>query len=150
MKKIINKIKDLGAEIIAIVFLVVVSLILIVIIGAYARYWVYQNWEIGSQPFTTWVSEDESIEIKVKTYGDATGTIKLEDETIDFNAYFLGHIFSVVLYEGDKPDEIMIEEWWCSYKSKNKFVAKVSKSTTYFQEGQKIVFRKVEEDHNEN
>lgn len=139
-----KKIRCFVLQSVCIVALLTITFVLVLVINSFVRHWQFENWYLGKQPFTTWISEDGTIEINVETYGDLTVTIKLEDETIQFNdATFVGYNHTIVMGEGDEQNKILVEWWSCKFKTKNKFVATIDKST-YFQEGQKIVFNKVE------
>ena len=100
-----------------------------------------------SQANTKWVSEDKTIVFYVDDNYQATGTMNIENETVDFymtNDTGAGmHIFPLSVLEEDIIDtEDKYEYWLCSFKNKRKFVATV-KDTTYFEVGQEIIFYRV-------
>ena len=98
--------------------------------------------KISSQPNTKWVSEDGTIEFYVHENGEATGTIVVSGDTVEIllacNPYKNILIFPIT--KEDNP--LAAEQWICSYKSMDKFVATVQWGE-YSEAGQEIVFHKV-------
>lgn len=101
-----------------------------------------------SQPNTKWVSDDGTISFYVDGNKHATGEMIINDEYVEF--YIVGDMGAGIhIYDIDVIDDEIVyqqnryEYWLCSFKSKNKFVAEVKK-TTYFEVDQKITFEKVQ------
>ena len=148
MKIVLKKIDMIKViTIIAMVFV----LLLVIVIGFVA---VNKHWRmtrcLNSQPNTTWISEDKTIVFSVDPNTKITGTINLDEKCYDFYLVdFMGadiiiYPTSAIEKEGPIDDNEKYEYWSCSYKSKKKFVATVKK-TTFFEEGQKITFYRVDE-----
>lgn len=103
------------------------------------------------QKSSKWASEDGSIVFTVDDVNAyATGKMVIEDNEIDFfltTDMGLGmYLYSInVLNTMIETPEEEYEYWHCSYKSKNKFVATVKK-TTFFDIGDTIEFNKVTDD----
>lgn len=100
-----------------------------------------------NQPNTTWTSDDERIIFTVDTNNWAKGKMIIDDKPVEFymtNDMGSGmHIYPITVFENNIIDEATKYEYWlCSYKSKNKFVITV-KRTTYFNIGDTIEFNKV-------
>ena len=102
------------------------------------------------RPNTTWVSEDGSIVFTVFETGLATGTMTVEDETIEiyitcYQTYgMLIYPISVAVDGVTKPN-LHFECWSNYYASEDAYIAKVSSETTYFEKGQNIIFIRVDD-----
>ena len=109
------------------------------------------------RPDTTWVSEDGTIVFTVSESGSGTGTMTVEDETIEFyfSAYFDHGIYifpiSVTTEEIPEPTlpnllirDLEFEYWGNSSTGKDIYIVYVWE-TTYFEKGQEIVFHRVDD-----
>ena len=101
------------------------------------------------QEDTKWASDDGTINFYVDSDRKATGEMVVDGECIEF--YITDNMAAEIsIYDKRVLDdefikeEDMYENWICSYKSKDRFVATVEK-TTYFKVGQKISFKKIKE-----
>ena len=98
-----------------------------------------------SQANTKWKSEDGSIVFSVDNNNLATGEMIIDNETIEFclstDFGIDMYLFPIDVLNEDGPIDTSdrYELWICSYKSKEKFVAKVEE-TTFFNIGDKITF----------
>lgn len=103
---------------------------------------------INRQENTTWRSEDGTITIHIHKQNETpTGTMTVEGEQIEFNAFFDLMGFGIDIYpreEGKNFVDDSFERWDLRSKSKEKFVA-VVKETTYFARGQRITFHRIDE-----
>ena len=116
-----------------------------------------QRWYHGKrpvdQPGSVWVSEDSNITIIVGSddvFRDSYAIVKNGDETITFLCAFSGITTELELCSTDaredgltSTDEIY-ERWYGEVIFSDRFTATVEK-TTYFEEGQKIKFYRVDE-----
>ena len=101
------------------------------------------------QPNTKWISADKSIVLNVDSEHTVTGTIKIGSNDIKICVFFereagTGMRIFPEMNEKEYATTEELEYWSCWYKSKKKFVATV-KTTTFFEEDQKITFYRVEE-----
>ena len=109
------------------------------------------EWKLCQQPNTKWLSEDGIITFCVDDSGKTTGTMQINGEEIEIyategplNSTTL-HIFPIAVLQDEMiSEEDKYEYWTCSYKSEERFIATV-KTTTYFEEGQKITFHRVDD-----
>ena len=109
------------------------------------------RWKLVRQPDTRWESEDGTITFYVDENCVATGTILINGEEVEI-CLLEGPLRSVeldvfpidIVETGITSSEDRYEHWLCSYKSEKRFVATV-KNTTYFEEGQKITFHRVDD-----
>lgn len=94
---------------------------------------------------TVWRSTDGAVEFTVPDNKYAGfGTITKDGNTVEvyivadtgsgMYVYYKSVLDGDVIYTKDR-----IEKWYCSYKSKERFIAEVEE-TTYFEVGQKIEF----------
>ena len=107
------------------------------------------KWKVCSQANTKWVSADGTIVFCVNDNHKATGTMLINGEIIDIymaegplrseemHIYPKSVLQHEVISENDK-----YEFWICSYKSEQKFIATVEK-TTFYETGKKITFHRV-------
>ena len=103
----------------------------------------------SDQPETTWSSADGSIIMYIDSEGIGHGTLYIENEIVEF-LYANGPGPELYLYLPTAVDdtgvwhyEYMLEEWYGIYRSDNHFKA-IVKNTTFFEEGQKILFYRVD------
>lgn len=109
------------------------------------------KWKLVRQPNTKWVSEDGTITFYVDENCVATGTMLIDGEEIEIllregplRSVELG-VYPIDYFEReDRSPEDKYEHWLCAYKSAKRFIATV-KTTTYFEEGQKITFHRVDD-----
>ncbi len=105
---------------------------------------IYKRHPFG-QPNTVWRSTDGAVEFTVPDNKYAGfGTITKDGNTVEvyivadtgsgMYVYYKSVLDGDVIYTKDR-----IEKWYCSYKSKERFIAEVEE-TTYFEVGQKIEF----------
>lgn len=104
------------------------------------------------QANTTWSSTDGSITFHMDNNCETTGTITVNEETHDVVIYFDAgtsmHVYSAdILEDTQEPYEheneyYLREKWSCVFTSKSTFYIKV-KETTYFEIGDTITFKKV-------
>ena len=131
-------------KIIAIVLSIYIS---ITLSGCHLLYKSWTGKRPCDQPDTSWISEDGSIYFYVDEGHRSTGTMQVDGENIDvYVAMGLGatiRIYPLSSLQGNTVKGECIEEWIGKFK-KDKFTAKVLE-TTYFEEGQKIKFYRVDE-----
>lgn len=97
----------------------------------------------GDQPFSKWVSEDETISIEINGNGAGYGTLKTSDETIDiYFATGCARLIDIYRMVDGKPKGL-IERWEGDFKKEYMFTATVSQKTTYYKIGEKIKFVRV-------
>ena len=99
------------------------------------------------QPDTIWISEDGSISIQVNSYQQATGTLWVDNQKITFIFTNAGPKIELYMLEakdrlGKYPEE-RYEYWLGKYKRDDQFTAIVME-TTFFTEGDRIVFYRVD------
>ena len=105
------------------------------------------------QPGSVWVSEDSNITIVVGSddvFRDSYAIVKNGDETMTFLCAFNGITTELELCSTDAREDNIIstdeiyENWSAKVIFSDRFTATVEK-TTYFEEGQKIKFYRVDE-----
>ena len=91
---------------------------------------------------TTWMSEDGMIVFSVSESGPITGTLMRENQIISlYIAFETGAGTAMYIYPESGVAKNHYEYWACSFKSEETFTATV-KETTFFEVGQKIVFKR--------
>ena len=132
-------------KIIAIVLSICIS---ITLSGCHLLYKSWTGKRPCDQPNTSWVSEDGSIYFHVDKEQQATGEMIVNKERIQF-VFVNGPGIEMRIYD-IKSNEFEIRqakyqyEHWIGKFKKDEFTAKVLE-TTYFEEGQKIKFYRVDE-----
>ena len=129
-------------KIIAIVLSIYIS---ITLSGCHLLYKSWTGKRPCDQPDTSWISEDGSIYFHVGE--NIIGTMQVDGENIDvYISMGLGatiRIYPLSSLQGNAVKGECFEEWIGKFK-KDEFTAKVLEST-YFEEGQKIKFYRVDE-----
>ena len=98
------------------------------------------------QPYSKWISEDETIYFETNENGAGYGTLKTSDGSIDI--YFAtgrAKVIDIYRMVGGKPNGL-IERWEGDFKKDYMFIAVVSEKTTYYQKNEKITFYRVDDD----
>ena len=100
----------------------------------------------NNQPGTTWVSQDGSVRFTIREDKVGEGTLIHDGKTVCFvlveDMAVTMMLCDPVIYSNDGiRGEDIYEKWICHFYSKDKFVATVIQ-TTYFSEGQRIIFCK--------
>ena len=111
-----------------------------------SMYYYYYMHNPGTQPNSTWVSEEGNVVIHM---GESNqGAIYIEQEGSTFEALFslglyqVAHVYDLDVKEKEGVSkEDLYEEWSCVMKGDNTFIVTV-KTTTFFTEGEKITFHK--------
>lgn len=105
------------------------------------------------QPLTTWRSEDGRVEFSIPEdmFMDPTGIIKADGQEIDVTFYMTTVetgisvvITDSIIWVDGRYQAQHLEDWGSQVISKKEFRVEVKK-TTYFQEGDIIVFHRVDE-----
>ena len=110
-------------------------------------YKTYIGREPTWQPYTTWVSEDGNITIKIDSGGEGSGTIVADEDTIPF--YYAAAGPTLYLYKSEAADspaiyqEWQYECWVGSFRYYDRFTVTVEE-TTFFEVGDKITFYRVD------
>lgn len=106
------------------------------------------KWKMCRQSDTLWVSEDNTCVFSVDSSGRVTGTIQTNTDAVQVyvvegvSADTTIYIFPIEFLENEHyPAYEYYEIWSCNYKSDKKFVI-TARETTFFQEGEKIVFHR--------
>ena len=96
-----------------------------------------------NQPFTKWVSEDETIVFETDANGAGCGTMVIQDEILDIRfATGLDRDIGVYVITEDGRTEL-VEMWVGRFNKADRFIAVVSDETTYFKKGDRITFHRV-------
>lgn len=100
----------------------------------------------GTQPNSTWISEDGNVVIHMGESNEGTIYIKQEESTFEalfsLGLYRVAHVYDLDVKEKEGvSEEDLYEEWSCVMKGDNIFIVTVKK-TTFFAEGEQITFHK--------
>lgn len=98
----------------------------------------------ADQPYSKWISEDKAIYFETDKNGAGYGTLTVGDEVIDIHfATGCARVINIYIMEDDESGDL-IESWTGNFKKEDRFTATVTKKTTYYEMGEKIVFYRVD------
>ena len=118
-----------------------IVLILILLFALYTKQ-QFANRPVN-QPFTKWVSEDETIVFEIDANGAGCGTMIIQGEILDIRfATGLDWDIGVYVITEDGCTEL-VEMWVGRFNKADRFIAVVSDKTTYFKKGDRIAFHRV-------
>lgn len=124
-----------------IIFLLAMSIPIVVsnIIASWVEIWPW------SQRDTEWVSVDCSPIIEIDAR-DIDGAIIIDGEKIPFYIFYNHELVQIFVETSVENMPKMILEFKCKYYAEDEFSAKVTQSNIpYFEVGQKIIFRRVDQ-----
>lgn len=126
------------------VILITIVLLPILILSVLA---VCQKRGIGNrpvdQPFSKWISEDETIVFETNEGGAGYGTLSIQGKVMDI--YFAtGAGRSIDIYTAtEEGNWQLIERWEGDFWRADKFTAVVLDKTTYYEKGERITFYRI-------
>lgn len=143
--KIIAFAKAIGIVVAVIVFLALLAEILIGIVIVLRI--VMSSTNVENQIGSKWISEDGLIEFVVQEDGDGLGVMNVDGEILDIELHLGSSIAHINVYSVNDSKDVLtrkcIESWEEGDQTSTSFTVTV-RYTTYYEEGQIIVFNRVE------